>query len=782
MNKKNRLLNIWATLFIVLCSVFVFTTCNNTDELSTNILDSGSTTMRAFGPNPALRGQKLTFAGTHLDQITKVILPNNIEITDIEVVSDKIIRVNIPLETMPGIVQLIGPNNLVISSKDSLTISEPVEITAMTPQPVKAGQVLTIEGNYFDLMTKMIFTDNVTVLATDPAVKSWTRTKIEVVLPAQASTGNITLQDDAQIPLEYQSPDILQVVLPSVNAVADLTGKKPGDVISIPGKDLDLVVNVQVPNSGNVPFTIDNSTLTFTLPATASDGAVVMIPASNVQVVAANIGVAMPDQVVATPTTGLRAGNEIDIKGINLDMVTDIKFPGVTDAVTPNSKTATEIKVNMPDMATSGDLVLWTASGRTVSIPIETQKPDVVSYNPTPATGGSVVTLQGHNLDLVSTVTFTNNIVVSVTPNAPDNLGVTVPLNAVTGTVVLTMANGETVECPSLDVTPPPFAYLPNPPGPKAEIHAGQVLTLTAENGDKLTDVQINGKSIQYIMDVPNNTLTLVVPSSSAGDTELKLVSSNGEAVYTIPVIGAGVTETVAWEGLLVLSGWNNGSIPNANFGDARVGDRVRFYITDVAPGAQVQVFYGDWSSQIAPENDPNYTGGSFKFPDGATYFEITLTAEMIQGMLNPAWGSDAMVIQGDGVTIYKISLISGNAPAETAVWNTETVLGWGGTSIPNANFGDPRAGNTLRFYFSSLGADPKLKLYYGDWTGPIIINDPNFVAGGTDDLLSIPAGSAYYDVVLTADMVQGMMNPAWGSDALILQGQDITLSKITIF
>ena len=769
MNKKNKLLNIWAGLFIALCSVFVFTTCNNTDELSTNILDSGSTTMRAFGPNPALRGQKLTFAGTHLDQITKVILPNNVEITDIEVVSDKIIRVIVPLETMPGIVQLIGPNKLVISSKDSLTISEPVEITAMTPQPVKAGQVLTIAGNYFDLMTKLIFTDNVTVLATDPAVKSWIRTKIEIVLPAQAQTGNITLQDDAQIPLEYQSPTALQVVLPSVNAVADLTGKRPGDVISIPGKDLDLVVNVQVPNSGNVPFTIDNSTLTFTLPATASDGAVVMIPASNVQVVVANIGVAMPDQVVATPATGLRAGNEITIKGINLDMVTDIKFPGVTDAVTPTSKTATEIKVNMPDMAISGNLVLWTASGRSVAIPIETQKPDVVSYSP--AIGGSVVTLQGHNLDLVSTVTFISNLVVSVTPSAADNLDVTVPLNAVSGVVILTMANGETVECPSLDITPPPFAYLPNPPGPKAEIHAGQVLTLTAANGDKLTDVQINGQSVTYIIDAPNNTLTIIVPSSASGNTELKLVSSNGTAVYTIPVIGAGVTEIVMWEGLLVLSGWNNGSIPNKNFGDARVGDRVRFYISNVNPaGDGIQVFYGDWGGQIVPE--------TIQFADGDTYFEITLTADMIQHMLNPAWGADAMVIQGDGVTIYKITLISGNEPTVTTLWTGSVgPIGWSGSDLVGpVDVSLLSAGQTMGIDFVVDSGGGQMEVMAGSWwTG---LEGWTAMNGGERYIRDCDPSETNIEFVITQTDIDNITQQG---SALLICGGGITIKKLYV-
>ena len=118
----------------------------------------------------------------------------------------------------------------------------------------------------------------------------------------------------------------------------------------------------------------------------------------------------------------------------------------------------------------------------------------------------------------------------------------------------------------------------------------------------------------------------------------------------------------------------------------------------------------------------------------------------------------------------------------EEVVWVDELVLSWTAQGIPLADFGDNlKAGTILRFYFSSLGANPKIKLYYGDWAGPIIIDDPNFIPGGSDDLLAIPAGSAYYDIVLTAEMVHNMLNPSWGSDALLIMGDGCTIYKISV-
>jgi len=673
MNKKDRLSTIWTYTTMFLCSAFIIVACSK-DELDTDIFKSEQVTLIAYGPNPALRGQNMTFVGTNLNKISKVILPNNIEITEIEVVNDKLIKVIVPQATVEGLVKLIGPKDLELVGKDSLFISEPIEITSMSPQPVKAGQELTIEGNYFNLMTKVIFTDKVEVLKKD--CKSWDRTKIVVVLPKEAAPGIVTLENDDEIPLEYQSPETLDVVLPSVNTVLDLTGKKPGEAVSAPGKNLDLVVKVEMPNGEEVDFTITDSTLKFTLPQSISDGSIVMIPASNVRVVVANIGVAIPEEVVVTPNKGLRAGDEITIKGKNLELVTTVSFPGVDEGVKPTSQSATEIKLNMPDMAISGKISLNLASGKKVEADIETLKPVVNSYDPSPAQAGMDLKLLGQNLDLVVSVTFANNLVVPVVSKS-NELTVEVPLNAVTGVVVLTMANTETVECAELEIVEPPFAYLPNPPGPRDEIFAGGVLSVIVGNGDKLTDVQINGESVNFIVDV--NNLYIMIPRNAKGNTELKLISGINSAVYTIPVIAMGIVETTVWEGLLELS-WDAYAIPKANFGDPKSGARLRFYYSSTGSDTKLKLYYGDWEGPIEID-DPNFDPGEglLVIPEGVGYYDIVLTSEMIYGIQNPAWGADGMLIMGDGGILSRISLVEGNEPEVTVIWTGEfDPGGWG--------------------------------------------------------------------------------------------------------
>ncbi|MDR2057394.1 MAG: hypothetical protein LBP83_03770 [Dysgonamonadaceae bacterium] len=782
MNKKNLISNIQKILLVVFCSAFIFSACEN-EEFDTNSLSSKEITLKAFGPNPALRGQRLSFAGTNLDKITKVILPNNIEITDIEVIDGKLIKVLVPQETVAGIIKLIGPNNLELSSKDSLTISEPIEITKMTPQPIKAGQVLTIEGNYFNLIEKVIFSDKVEIEGKD--FIKWERTKIELALPAEAQTGIVILANNDPIPLEYQTLEPLQVVLPSVNEVLDLTDKKPGEEIATAGKDLDLVVKVAMPNGTETPFTVENDALKFTLPNDVSDGAIVMIPASGVQVVIANIGVAMPAQLKITPSEELRDGDEITITGINLELVTTIQFPGVDEAVAPSSQSATEIKVKMPEKATSGELQLNTASGKTVPLAIVTQKPDLVSYSPKPAPGGSDVVLQGRNLDLVVAVTFTtvtDSVIVEVAPSAPDNLTVTVPLNAVSGKFVLTMANGETVES-TLEITAPLFAYIPNPPGPKAEIHAGSALSLEIENGDKLTDVQINGISAKYILDAPK--LYIAIPNNARGNTELKLVSSNGEAVYTIPVIGAGIIETVIWEGLYELNWGEPVRLNKEYFENVPAGSKMKVTLSTIASDASIAFSDANWTKLTIdhPNFDPQW--GTVSLPEGTTEVEFVLTADILHTILevSDGWSQSAILLTGAGAIVSKVSIFTGSAPAETVISEETVDFGnWANTlRIYKESFEGVRAGTILKLYYTATAENPQFALQDAAWSKVAIPDDPNFDPQWGS--VSVPADGTTYEIVLTQAILDVILNVSdgWSTTAIIFGGQNMIVSKVTL-
>lgn len=668
MNKTYKLSALWMLCLIILGSLS-FTACDNGDEEDTNQY-VGGIQLNVFGPSPVARGGELRFLGSGMNKVTGVVIPGCDEITDIQVISDNEIRVTVPQIAEPGLVVLHIPNGEIVT-KTKLTYTEPVGLDAITPKSIKAGQELTLTGEYLNLVKEVIFADNVVVKSA--AFTKHERKEIKLIVPNEAQTGKIIISDGAEIPNWIYSAESLTVVLPSVSKTLDLTSKKPGDVITIEGEDLDLVKQILMPNEKPVDFTIvkmdiaaTKSTagakykLNFVLPEDASDGAVVMVAHSGIKVAIANIGMAVPTSLVATPAADIKGGDVISIKGVNMELVTSVTFPGVTDKVTPNSKTATEIKVTMPDAAISGNLVLHTASGYSASVAISTLKPEVMAYNPSPVAAGNDVVLQGKHLDLVSAVTFGGDKKVSVSPTTSTELKVTVPVDAESGEVILTMKNGETVKCATLEVSKPVFCYIPVLPDASQEIHAGKILAISVQNGDKLTNVQVNGATTQYIFQ--GGTLNVLIPSNAGGETALKLISSNGEVTYTIKVIASGVTETVLFTGPLLIT-WSDGGrviLPATAFSGLTAGAILKIYFTQNDNWGQIQINNGNWSTiSFAELGNGGYITTNTYNDKTITSQELVLTTDVLSIINSNASNGNAIIMQGSDFVIDKVSVIT---------------------------------------------------------------------------------------------------------------------------
>lgn len=625
----------YCALCLIITALACMSSCSNDDDNG-----SGAVVLEAFGPSPALRGSELTFIGKNLDKVTSVILPEGIEVTDIEVVSKEKIKITIPQDAKEGYVKLVA-SGLEITTKTLLKYTEPISITKFAPSPVKAGQTLTIEGDYLNLIQKVVFSDNVEVSYKD--FLTWERKKIEVVVPREAQTGIIILADTAAIPVELKSETELQVVLPSVEKVLDLTNKKPGDVVSTIGQDLDLVESVQLPNGTPVAHAIKDNVLAFTLPEGITDGAIVMVAYSGVHVAIANIGVAVPTDLVATPATGIKDGSVISIKGVNMDLVTTALFPGVSEAVTLTSKSATEIKVTTPTNAKTGDLILNTASGKTVSVKITTLKPEILSYNPSSVAAGNEFTIKGKNLDLVTSVTFGGNKVVEVTPTSSTDLVVKAPVDAETGELTLTMKNGETVKGSVLTVTKPDFCYIPVLP--ENEIKAGTILAIDIKNADKLTSVQIDGSNVQYILQ--GDILNVPIPSTANGNTPLKLVSSNGEITYTLTVKGVGPVITSVWSGSKDIANWAYVQMQSSLFSSVQVGDIIKVTVD---------------ASSITSSSQGSFKTGATDWPaiaDGTEYFTITGDYTLtVTENIKQALQSTGLIISGKEYVAKDVSIL----------------------------------------------------------------------------------------------------------------------------
>ena len=661
MNKTYKFPALWM-MCLMLFSCLTFTACDNGDDEDTNQY-KGGISLNVFGPSPVSRGGVLRFLGSGMDKVTAVAISGCDDITDIEVVSDTEIRVTVPQTAQPGLVVLKTPKGD-ITTKTELTFTEPIALEAFAPAEVKPGSELTITGEYLNLIKEVIFADEVTVPADEFVSQS--RQEIKVIVPDSAQTGKFILSDGAEIPNWIYSEGELEVTLPSVEAPLDLVDKKPGDVIRVSGKNFDLVKKVQMPNGDEVEFTMTASSegdeLTFTLPDNVSDGEVTVLPASDVKVVVATVVVATPSNVVAVPAVNLRGGDMITLKGTNMDLVTDVTFPGVEEAVGLESQNSTEIKVLMPAAAISGDLQLNTNSGKATAVSIATAKPENISYSAATVPAGEALTVKGINMDVVSAVVFSGNVEVTVSDATATAISLTVPTTAETGALLLKMANGEFVEAPSLTIEKPVCAYLPALPD---KLVRGRIVELEIVNADKLTNVLLNEASVQYINDAAKGVLMLNVPAELDGTYSLKLISSNGEIAYDVLVVA---NEETVWAGPLDIS-WGDGGrvlVPAVSFAKVTAGTVMKVYFDQKdQTWAQAQFNYGDWSGIAFSLFDTTMVptdiyGWSFE----SRVMELTLTQEILDNIQAKQGDCEdqtnvGIIIQGSDLTFTKITIVN---------------------------------------------------------------------------------------------------------------------------
>lgn len=366
----------WWMACLVLLSSLTFTACD-TNDLDTNQY-KGGISLNVFGPSPVLRGGELRFLGCGLDQVASVLIPGCDAITDIQLISAEEIRVIVPQTALPGYVTLMLRNGESIVTKTQLTYSEPVSIESFSPESVRPGDVLTIKGEYLNLMSQVIFAENVIVsdevIAEEEATEATskflkhTRNEIQVRVPEEAQSGKIILSDGAEIPNRLYSEVELQVVLPSVAELADYNNIKPGAIMTVTGENFDLVKEVRMENGETMLFTYsaEQKALTFTIPRGAVNGPIYVVPASGVLVQVAEIKMATPEDVKAQETE-ITAGKELTLTGKNMDMIAAVLFPGVEKAVEPTSLSETEVKVVVPGEAQSGMIQLVLTSGETIS-------------------------------------------------------------------------------------------------------------------------------------------------------------------------------------------------------------------------------------------------------------------------------------------------------------------------------------------------------------------------------------------------------------------------------
>ncbi|GAB6009472.1 glycan-binding surface protein [Dysgonomonas reticulitermitis] len=531
----------YCTLLLIVVALGCFSSCSKDDDNSVHL--------DAFGPSPALRGGELRFLGSNLDKVTEIILPNEISVKEITQVSNGEIVIKLPQNVVPGYIILKTPDGD-ITTKTKLTLSEPITITKFyktgteNVTSVKAGDELTFEGDYLNLIREVVFTDNVVVSLDREENGSYPRDKFTVKVPLGAQTGKIALSNGAEIPILVYTETDLTVASVSVTSILPAT-IKAGTELTIKGVNLQLVEKVKL--SSNLEITVppaenpyaDLAEIKITVPENTQDGDVLLVAYSGLETNAGAITMMLPTVTSVLPNP-VKGGTLLTIKGTNLDLVANINFPNVENAVDVVSKTVSQITINVPVEAADGNLVLNTNSGKTVEAAYTTVKSAITNITPTSLVAGNDITITGTNLDLVRSVTFGGNVSVDITPTSPTSFEVTVPTTATSGTVKLTLVNNASVTSSvSLNVTPssnPVIASMP------ASAKPGSDITLTGTNLNTVEAFYVGTVKVTSYSSRTATSVTFTVPASVVpGIYTVKMVNYSGDTFYsgnTITITG----------------------------------------------------------------------------------------------------------------------------------------------------------------------------------------------------------------------------------------------------
>ena len=808
------------TLLVVALMGLSLAACSN-DNLDTNQY-KGEVSLNVYGPSPVMRGGTLRFLGSNLDQVREVIIPDGISITNIEVKQAGVpseIRVTVPKDgPVPGKVVLVTNTDLIITTKTDLKYTESIVITSI-PLAAMPGDVIKIEGDYLNLVQSLAFADNVLVSMED--FKSHSRYAIEVEVPEEAKTGKLALYTADLTVVDKNSVDYqiietesaIEIGVPTIHklkgrneaeALGNITAKA-GETITITGTYLQLTDDITIGgiSADDLKITNDDTDITFTLPAEAPDGDILLVCKSGIEVPVGTLTTVKPTNCVATPNP-VKAGQALQIDGKDMDLVTDVVFADSKGEYTiANNQNIINTKqayaVTVPETAIEGNLKLAMANGAQIDVPFTLVKPTVTGYNSTSVSAGGTVTINGTNLDLVKKVQFGESDVVNVEGTA-DAITLSVPMNATSGAPVLTLANGTTVaNVPEITIQEAVFCYFTELPAEDAELKAGDAFALTVANGDKLTGVEINGEPCQFVL-TNDNKLIIGIPAKAKKDSKVRLISSNGEITYTFDFIPNTEVTTVLWTGQAVADNWGNQPYVLSDGGqelkDAGVvpGDIISFHITPLDASWKVQFVEGHWGPTYASicsiGNDTE--GGKFIEYDleaNKGYFNLEVTQEMLDAAYKAGGWGGVFVLNGDNVVVDRITTTHYESVEET-LWEGEVVADdWGNQPYVLSDGGaelaavGAKAGQTLYFYLTPMEDNWKIQFVEGHW-GPTyasICNFGNDTEGGKFTEYDLAGNGGKFALELTQEILDAAYKAGGWGGVFVLNGDNVKCTKITV-
>lgn len=426
-------------------------------ETKTPLTFSEPISIENFAPTTVKASDKLTINGDYLNLIAQVIFSDGVTVDSADFVSQSRykIEVTVPVEAQTG--KVIVSNGaeipVMVFTTTELNVTLP-KFTGISPNPVKPGTALQINGTDFQLVKEIIFSDNLKV---SEFTVNAEKTQITVNVPETAKEGTLKMVALSGVEVEYA--DELKLVGPAVSAIAPAPVKN-GAMLTINGTNLDLVTEVVF--GGDVKGVISSftaTTLEVAVPLTATEGKVTLNTHSGKTAETEALTLVEPTITSIAPLA-LMAGNNITINGTDLDLVRQVKFVGgLTVDVTP--ATATSFVVTVPPACVGSDVVtLITTNGTEIAstdqLVVEAANKPVITKVNASVKPGAKLTIEGTKLHLVEAIYFQTDVkAVLYGVRTETSIEVFVPETAKKGAVTLKLVafNGDEVISPEFTIS-----------------------------------------------------------------------------------------------------------------------------------------------------------------------------------------------------------------------------------------------------------------------------------------------------------------------------------------
>jgi hypothetical protein len=766
---------------------------------------AGAVALSAVAPNPVMRGGELRILGTNLENVSEVRFAGGVTVTDFTVTKSGDhgeMRVMVPLEgPIVGKVAIVTKDGTVLESFADLEFTEPIEVDSFAPAEVLSGDVVTVRGEYLNNVQEVILGG---VYVTEFLSKD--RHELKFVVPSNAVTGYIIVGDVNEmvdpntIPNQIYSATELIVGDPTVNEAAKATYKS-GEVITVTGAHLDMIEKVDLAGAANVDFSVaeGGKSLSFTLPASASDGPITLTSFAGKAFSAGEIEtVTVADLAIKSLAEDGRykADCEVEITGSDLDLVSKVDFVNAQAAFHIEGG---KIIATVPTAAKDGSVTVTLESGKQAFTPeIEVVKPVVSGVDKSEAVAGKdEVVVSGADLDLVTSVTIGDKdhtlVPCEFSVQSPETVIVTIPSAAYTGVITLTAESGyaavtepigiEYDEAVSISFDKPSYAL-------------GKKITLVGSNLLKIEQIFIKGKKVTDYQLREDGAMSFSLPDelTSPGIYRLDLVLTDGSNLtWPAPFeVTAPFTETFIWEGIRETGDYANnlelgGEDDWVNAGLA-VGDIVHVYFQAADPADwSMQLFTGHWAgmSMLFPGMDNPNQFNQDHTPDAVSngYIAFEVTEEIYNLFTEKQWWGSALIVQGKFLTVTGLSFLHFGL-TETVVWEGPSAhtgdydlnqeLG-GEDDWVNAGLYE---GAEVRIYFTPDDwSDWSIQIFDGHWNGMGYVT-PNGSQWNMDNAADA-ASKGYVSFIAEGNAYKALTTKAWWGYALILQGKNLVFDKI---